>query len=127
MLPPDPLLELITYLQSDLSVKHGRHVLLDYVRKNTRAPLGLLFIVDKERQVLTLLERCGRHPRNLVPAGGEYSQDLVTEELDRRPIPLHGLFGQVLHTQGLLYLQDIHSDTHSLKEEQYWAWPDGAM
>src|SRR6266567_6677750 len=127
MLPPDPLLELITYLQSDLSLEHGRYVLLDYIRKSSGAPLALLFVLDRERQMLTLLERCGRHPRHAAPIGVDQRQDSATEELDRRHIPLHGLFGPVLHTQGLVYLPDICSDTRSLKEECYWAWPDSPV
>ena len=37
------LLQLIARLQYDTSVAHGRHVLLDYVRKSSGARLAVLF------------------------------------------------------------------------------------
>ncbi len=118
MMPSDLLLQLVTQLvinsQKDVSVVHGRRILLDYIRKSTGAGRGLLFTLDTANQVLGLLERSGRGPRHVA-----------RPEVDPQRIPLHGLFAQALRTQGLLDIPDAYSDPRSLQEEQYWAWPGG--
>jgi len=125
MVPSDLLLQLITHLQNDASVVRGRRTLLDYIRRSTGASLGLLFIRDKERQALTLLERCGRRPRH--PSRSRPGPIPPEEKLDPKHIPLHGLFYRALHVQGLLRIPDLFSDPLSLEEERYWAAPGGPV
>jgi signal transduction histidine kinase len=87
--------------------------------------LGLLFIRDKKRQALTLLERCGRRPRHPLPSRpGPIPPE---EKLDPKHIPLHGLFYRALHVQGFLRIPDLFSDPLSLEEERYWAAPGGPV
>ncbi len=125
MVPSDLLLQLITHLQNDASVVRGRCALLDYIRRSTGASLGLLFIRDKKRQALTLLERCGRRPRH--PSRSRPGPIPPEEKLDPKHIPLHGLFYRALHVQGFLRIPDLFSDPLSLEEERYWAAPGGPV
>ncbi|HJT57218.1 MAG TPA: histidine kinase dimerization/phosphoacceptor domain-containing protein [Ktedonobacteraceae bacterium] len=143
------LLQLVARLQHDPSVAHGRCVLLDYVRKSSGAHLALLFRLQKKRRTLVLLERSGHRPRHAFPAGGtsEVEQNIPTsvqnhsaqrnaaarvvsftrEQPERVEIPLNGLFGSALNTQGLQYIPNIDSDPRCLKEEKYWTWREGQI
>lgn len=113
MVSSNMLLQLIMRLQQGISVTDGRRILLEYARKSSGAQLGLLFLVDKERQGLTLLEQAGRHyiDSDSSPC------DIHTF------VPLNGLFGSALHAQRLVNIADIASDPRSLEEERYWAEP----
>jgi signal transduction histidine kinase/DNA-binding CsgD family transcriptional regulator len=111
------LLSLIVRLQKVMSVAQGRAMLLDYARKSCGARLGLLFTLDQDRQVLTLLEKAGRHPH---PSSLSPEDDLVE-------LPLSGLFGSVLERQGFVDIPDISRNELSLPEERVFAWPHGRV
>lgn len=107
------LLSLVARLQQVMSVAQGRAMLLDYARKSCGARLALLFTLDRERQVLTLLEQSGRHPRP-----SSFSPETAPVDL-----PLDGLFASALDHQGFMDVPDISRNELSLPEERSWAWP----
>lgn len=111
------LLSLVARLQQVMSVAQGRAMLLDYARKSCGARLALLFALDQERQVLTLLERCGRHPRP-----SSFSPETAPVEL-----PLQGLFASALQHQGFMDIPDISRNELILPEERSWVWPRGRV
>ncbi len=111
------LLSLVTRLQQVMSVAQGRAMLLEYARKSCGARLALLFGLDRERQVLTLLEHCGRHPHPST-----FSPDTASIEL-----PLKGLFASTLQHKGFINIPDISRDGLSLPEERSLAWPHGRV
>ena len=111
------LLSLIVRLQQVMSVAQGRAMLLDYARKSCGARLGLLFTLDQDRQVLTLLEKAGRHPH---PSSLSPSTDPIE-------LPLNGLFGSVLEQPGFVDIPDISRNELSLPEERAFAWPHGRV
>jgi signal transduction histidine kinase/DNA-binding CsgD family transcriptional regulator len=123
MVPSDLLLQLIAHLQSDDSVAHGRRALLDYLRKSTGASLGLVLVLHRGDNVLTLLERCGRRPRHPARSRPDSIELPRKEIFDPRHIPLDGVFYHALHMQGILHVPDLFSDPLSLEEERYWASP----
>jgi len=145
MATPDTLLQLIAHLQGGIAVAHGRRILLEYARKSSGARLALLFSLNKESQMLMLLERCGKGPHHFSSSDSERNaEQLATskpgfpytsskrglllsdeESPDKTPIPLYGLFGSVLLMQGLVDIPDIYSDPRSLAEERLWAWRGG--
>jgi len=104
-------------LQQGVAVTDGRRILLDYACKSSGAQSGLLFLVDKERQGLTLLEQSGHSPDHSTSS---------TRDTDTL-LPLNGLFGSALHTQRLVHIADISSDPRSLKEEKCWAEPGSSV
>ncbi len=114
----DTLLQLIAHLQRGVEVAHGRRTLLEYARRSSGARLALLFLLDEERQVLKLLEYCGRQPRHS-------SSRNSGEIFDPNHIPLDGVFSSALGTAGLVHISNIHTDLRSLKGERYWTWPGG--
>ena len=111
------LLSLVARLQRVMSVAQGRAILLDYARKSCGARLALLFVLNREHQVLTLLEHSGRHPH---PSSFSAENASV-------PLPLQGLFASALHQRGFLDIPDITRNTLSLPEERAWAWPHGRV
>lgn len=120
MATPDMLLHLIADLQLDMSAMHGRRTLLKYAQTSTGARLALLFVLDKEQQMLVMLEQAGRRsPQQpqLSPAH--------RERFNPKRISQHGLFGTALQKQGLLHIPHAFTDPRSLQAEQYWIGPDG--
>jgi signal transduction histidine kinase/DNA-binding CsgD family transcriptional regulator len=111
------LLSLVARLQQVMSVAQGRAMLLDYARRSCGARLALLFVLDRERQVLTLLDQCGRRPRP-----SSFSPEAAPVELS-----LHGLFASALNHQGFIDIPDISRNELSLPEERSWAWPRGRV
>lgn len=111
------LLRLIVRLQQVMSVAQGRAMLLDYARRSCGARLALLFTLEQERQVLLLLEHCGRHPRP-----SSFSLETMPLELS-----LHGLFASVLRQKGFVDVPDISLDALTLPEERALAWPHGRV
>src|SRR6185312_1495265 len=109
------LLNLVARLQQVMSVAQGRVVLLDYARKSCGARLALLFLLDRERQVLTLLEHSGRRPASASP------------ETAQVELPLQGLFASVLNQHDFLDIPDISRHPLSLPAERAWAWPRGRV
>src|SRR6266566_3008325 len=82
MVTSDMLLHLIADLQSDMTLTHGRRTLLKYAQTSSGARLALLFVYDKEHQILVLLERCGRRPqRPQHPQHQQHQQRLRQEPL----------------------------------------------
>ncbi|HLX58496.1 MAG TPA: LuxR C-terminal-related transcriptional regulator [Ktedonobacteraceae bacterium] len=114
MAASNTLIETLAHLQQHVAVAYGRRLLLDYARKSAGARLGLLFRVDTPGQQLMLLERCGRPPR----------QEHLSEHTH---IMLDGLFGTVLHHQGVLQVSDSYSDPRSLPVERSWTWRGGRV
>lgn len=105
------LLSLVARLQRVMSVAQGREMLLDYARKICGARLALLFLLARDRQVLTLLEYSGRHPSSFSPENSPLT------------LSLQGLFASVLQEQDFLDIPDISRNALSLPEERAWAWP----
>ncbi len=99
-----------------MSVAQGRALLLDYARKSCGARLALLFELDRERQVLVLLNHSGRHPHP-----SSFSPEVAVE------IPLRGLFASALKHRGLLDIPDISREPLALPEERAFAWPRGRV
>src|SRR6266567_855694 len=116
MVTSDMLLRLITDLQRDVTARQGRRTLLEYMYVSSGARLALLFVVDKEHQVLSLLDRWGRRSHGPTPPG-EKTQD---KQLRSRNIPVTGLFGSVLGQQGLLHVENATADARILPQERYW-------
>ncbi len=106
----DRLLQLIVQLQNNGSVLYGRHALLDHVLESSGARLASLFILDRERQVLVLLEYAGQLPSSLT-------------QNDCTILPINGLFGLALTTQ--LSVSDLCADARALLQEQAWGWSGG--
>jgi signal transduction histidine kinase/DNA-binding CsgD family transcriptional regulator len=111
------LLNLVARLQQVMSVAQGRGMLLDYARKSCGARLALLFALDPERKVLTLLAYAGRHPHP-----SSFAPETVPIELS-----LKGLFASVLQRQGFVDIPDISHNMLSLSEERAYAWPRGRV
>jgi signal transduction histidine kinase/DNA-binding CsgD family transcriptional regulator len=111
------LLGLVVRLQQVMSIAQGRAMLLDYARKSCGARLALLFVLDRERQALTLLEQSGRRPASS-------SASLETSPVD---LSLQGLFASALDQRGFLDIPDISRNPLSLPEERVWAWPRGRV
>jgi signal transduction histidine kinase/DNA-binding CsgD family transcriptional regulator len=108
------LLNLIARLQQGMTVTQGRALLLDYARRSCGARLALLFELEHERQVLTLLAHSGRHPHP-----SSFSPELV--------LPLQGLFASALRQWGLREIPDISREPLALPEERALAWPQGRV
>lgn len=111
------LLSLVARLQQGMSVAQGRAMLLEYARKSCGARLALLFELDRERQILALLEHCGRPPHPST-----FSPDTAPIE-----IPLQGLFASALRHKGFVDIPDITHNSLSLPEERSLAWPHGRV
>jgi signal transduction histidine kinase/DNA-binding CsgD family transcriptional regulator len=92
-------------------------MLLDYARKSCGARLALLFVLDHERQVLTLLEQSGRRP-----AASSVSPESMPVDLS-----LDGLFASALDQPGFLNVPNIALHPLSLSEERAWSWPRGRV
>jgi len=125
MVRTDRLLQFIAQLQSEQSATLRRRLLLRYIRKLTDARFVALFLLDKQQQRLVLLAHSGRRPlpgELFAPA----SPEVPTQPLSiTHSLPINGLFGSVLPTQGLLLMPDLQSDPQSLPEECEWSWPSG--
>jgi signal transduction histidine kinase/DNA-binding CsgD family transcriptional regulator len=108
------LLNLIARLQHGMTVAQGRALLLDYARRSCGARLALLFELEHERQMLTLLVHSGRHPHP-----SSFSAELA--------LPLQGLFASTLRQWGLREIPDISREPLALPEERALAWPQGRV
>ena len=111
------LLSLVARLQQVMSVAQGRAMLLDYARKICGARLALLFELDRERQLLALLEHSGRHPHP-----SSFSPETAPVE-----ISLKGLFASALKQRSFIDIPDISRDPLILPEERAFAWPRGRV
>lgn len=111
------LLSLVARLQQGMSVAQGRAMLLEYARKSCGSRLALLFELNRQRQILALLEHSGRPPH---PAS--FSPDSAPIEL-----PLQGLFASALRHKGFVNIPDITRDSLSLPEERALAWSHGRV
>jgi signal transduction histidine kinase/DNA-binding CsgD family transcriptional regulator len=116
MVTSDMLLQLIANLQRDVTTRQGRRTLLEYVCASSGARLVLLFVVDKEHQVLNLLDRWGRRSHSSTPSG-EKTHD---KRLLRKRIPASGLFGAVLGQPGLMHIASASTDARILPQERDW-------
>lgn len=120
MVTSDMLLHLIADLQGDMTVTHGRRILLKYAQTSSGARLALLFVFDKEHQTLVLVERYGQRPPRLQQEPGTSSNSTKRKRFNPRRISAQGLFGSALHRQGFLHILHAYNDPRTLKEEQYW-------
>lgn len=111
------LLNLVARLQQVMSVAQGRVLLLDYARKSCGARLALLFELERERQVLVLLDHSGRPPHP-----SSFSPKVAAIE-----IPLQGLFASALRHWGLIDIPDIAREPLALPEERAFAWSRGRV
>lgn len=117
------LLQLIADLQHDMSLQHGRRILLAYAHARSGARLALLFAYEPALQRLVLLERSGRlFPRHTRATGAEPSTANIPalEQHECNQIPLHGLFGDRLSTHGFQQIAHASADPRCLPEERYW-------
>lgn len=103
------LLKIIAQLQHQHSTAYGRRLLLDHARKSAGARLALLLRYDETSQQLLPVEQRGTLPR----------------DASSRPLPIHGLFGNALHTPNPRQFTDIADDPRSLPEERALTWRDG--
>ncbi len=122
MVTSDRLLRFITHLQNDRSITHGRRMLLKFIRESYAAPVAALFLLDRERQLLALLAYSGRYPSH--ETASLLSQQPISR-LDLRHIPLDGLFGATLHTQGLSSIPNLFADPRTIPPERAWCLPGG--
>lgn len=116
MVTSDMLLQLIANLQRDVTARQGRRTLLEYVCTSSGARLVLLFVVDKEHQVLNLLDRWGRRSHGPTPSG----EKTRNKQPLRKRIPASGLFGAVLGQPGLMHITSASTDARILPQERYW-------
>src|ERR1700730_14097772 len=114
MVTSDRLLQLIAQLQRERDAAQARRILLKYIRTSSRAQLAGLFVLDKERNTLVLLAQSGRRPVGADQAGS-------------KGIPVDGLFGSVLATDGLLHIFDPHNDPRTLEAERSWMMAGGSI
>jgi len=120
---PDMLLQLIADLQRDMTLQHGRRILLAYAHACSGARLALLFAYAPALQRLVLLERSGRrfseHTRATAPKPSTTNIHSRGQQ-ESSHIPLHGLFGATLSAHGFQQLTDASTDPRCLPEERYW-------
>ncbi len=117
------LLQIIADLQRDMTLQHGRRILLAYAHACSGARLALLFAYAPALQRLVLLERSGRrfseHTRTTEPKPSTANIH-SREQQESSQIPLHGLFGATLSTHGFQQLVHASADPRCLPEERYW-------
>lgn len=117
------LLQLIADLQRDMTLQHGRRILLAYAHACSGARLALLFVYAPALQRLVLLERSGRrfseHTRTTAPKPSTTNIHSRGQQ-ESSQIPLHGLFGATLATHGFQQLAHASADPRCLPEERYW-------
>ncbi|MBX5449388.1 hybrid sensor histidine kinase/response regulator transcription factor [Thermogemmatispora sp.] len=115
MLTAQRLLRLTERLQG-LPQKDRQYLLLDFLRKESTARRGLLFLVEPEVQCLRLLASSGPLPRR--PRAGNNSRR-------RRHVPtllaLSGLFGSATRLNEALFISVIQREEQILPEERYWS------
>ncbi len=116
MVTSDMLLRLITDLQRDVTARQGRRTLLEYVCVSSGARLALLFVYDRARQLLSLLDRWGRRS-NSFPATSAQKQRRLQGS---KRIPASGLFGSVLGQREMLQILNASADSRILPVERYW-------
>jgi signal transduction histidine kinase len=113
MLRADRLLHFISQLQTEDHPLQRRQLLLHYIRKLTDADLVAVFVLDKRLQQLVLLSYS-----DLLSA------TTTNPSLDSLPsVPLTGIFGSALSSQGLLLFPDLSLEKRALAEELAWAPP----
>ncbi len=117
MVTSDQLLQLLAHLQSSGNKIYTRNMLLKYVRKQSKAQLVALFMLDREQQVLVPLAYTGKLPERQSSVKSRTTQ----------PIPLHGLFASALSTQHLLYIPLIDQEERILPQELNWCYTGGSV
>ncbi len=117
------LSQLITDLQHDMSLQHGRRTLLAYAHACSGARLVLLFAYEPVLQRLVLVERSGRrfsgHTHVTAPKPSPANIQ-GREKQESRQIPLQGLFGAMLSAHSFQQLAHASTDPRCLPEERYW-------
>lgn len=126
MVTSDQLLQLLTHLQSSGDRIYTRNTLLKYVRKQSKAQLVALFVLDRERQELVPLAYTGKLPERQSSVQSTNSVPSVKQRTTQ-PIPLHGLFAAVFSTQKLLYIPLVEQDERVLPQELIWSYAGGSV
>jgi signal transduction histidine kinase/DNA-binding CsgD family transcriptional regulator len=127
MVTSDQLLQLIARLQHSESAAQGRSLLLKYIRKQSKAQLVTLFMLDKEQQVLVPLAHNGKLPEAPAPAAEDSSDQQAPRQPARKSIPVDGLFGSALLTQDVLQIANACADARLLPDERVWVYPEGSV
>jgi hypothetical protein len=127
MVTSDQLLQLIARLQHSESATQGRSLLLKYMRKQSKAQLITLFMLDKEQQVLVPLAHNGKLPEAPAPAVEDSSDQQAYRQPARKSIPVDGLFGSALLTQDVLQIANAGADARILPDECAWVYPEGSV
>lgn len=126
MATSDQLLQLLTNLQGNGDTISTRNMLLQYIRKHSKAQLVVLFLLDHEQQALIPLAYIGRLP-------DERSSTSSTEVLPSikqrttQIVPLQGVFAAALASQGLLYVPVVDQDIRVQPQELNWSYPAGSV
>jgi len=126
MATSDQLLQLLTSLQGNGDIISTRNMLLQYVRKHSKAQLVVLFLLERELQALLPLAYTGRLPDGQSSAS---STDPVPSVKQRTTqiVPLQGVFAAALASQGLLYVPAVDQDGRVLSQELNWSYPGGSV
>ena len=116
------LLQLIADLQHDMSLQHGRRILLTYAHACSGARLALLFANEPTLQQIVLLECIGRRfsGHSAIALKPSTANIHSREQQESNQLPLHGLFGAMLSTHGFQQLAHASADPRCLPEERYW-------
>ena len=122
----DQLLQLLTNLQGNGDTISTRNMLLQYIRRHSKAQLVVLFLLDREQQALLPLAYTGKLPD--VPSSVS-SADTVPSVKQRAAqiVPLHGVFAAALASQGPLYVPALDQDRRVLPQELNWSYPAGSV
>ena len=94
MVTSDQLLQLITHLQGSGDRLYTRNTLLKYIRKQSKAQLAVLFVLDREQQALFPLAYTGKLPEHQFSTL-PIDSSLSVKQRAIQPIPLNGLFASV--------------------------------
>ncbi len=126
MVTSDQLLQLITHLQGSGDRLYTRNTLLKYIRKQSKAQLAVLFVLDREQQALFPLAYTGKLPEHQFSTL-PIDSSLSVKQRAIQPIPLNGLFASVLPVQRLVYIPTPDLDTRILPQELNWNYPEGSV
>ena len=125
MVTSDQLLQLIARLQHIESAAQGRSLLLKYIRKQSKAQLVALFVLNEEQQILVPLAHNGKLPE-IASLAAENASDQPRLPA-KKSLPVDGLFGSALLTQEFLQLSLADADTRLLPDERAWVYPEGSI
>jgi signal transduction histidine kinase/DNA-binding CsgD family transcriptional regulator len=126
MATSDQLLQLLTRLQNNGDITSTRNMLLQYIRKHSKAQLVVLFLLDREQHALLPLAYTGKLPDGQSSASSMDSV-LSVKQRTTQIVPLQGVFAAALANQGLLYVPAVDQDIRVLPQELNWSYPTGSV